>query len=96
MAQLVSEELQYLILYKALESRQTGSIGPPKIAPAAFHARNTKEGNMGEIRGMAAMHWPLLTQPDETKGWPFWRTLARNPQVPGHLKDPSHWPAQAQ
>jgi hypothetical protein len=51
---------------------------------------------MGEIRGVAAMHRALLIQPDETKGWPFWRTLARNPQVPGHLKDPSHWPAQAQ
>jgi hypothetical protein len=71
MAQLVSGELQYLILYKAFESRQTASIRPPEIAPVAFHAGNSKGENMGEVRGMAAMHWPLLIQPDETKSWPF-------------------------
>lgn len=51
---------------------------------------------MGEILGMASTHWPLLIQPDETKSWPFLRTLARNPRVPGHLKAPGNWPEQAQ
>jgi hypothetical protein len=36
MAQLVSGELQYLILYKAFESRQTGSKGPQRLRKPHF------------------------------------------------------------
>jgi len=60
MAQLVSGELQYLMLYKAFESRQTGSIELPGDCASGISCREEKEDNLGGIRGMAATHWPLL------------------------------------